>query len=101
MADLRDLPISQLQFYVTAPYPCSYLPSRRARSQVATPNHLITPEVYGDLVQLGFRRSGAFAYRPYCDTCQACQPLRVPTNTFKPSRSQKRTWNRLSDALIA
>lgn len=101
MADLRDLPISQLQFYVTAPYPCSYLPSRRARSQVATPNHLITPEVYGDLVQLGFRRSGAFAYRPYCDTCQACQPLRVPTATFKPSRSQKRTWNRLSDELIA
>jgi arginine-tRNA-protein transferase len=101
MADLRDLPISQLQFYVTAPYPCSYLPSRRARSQVATPNHLITPEVYGDLVQLGFRRSGAFAYRPYCDTCQACQPLRVPTATFKPSRSQKRTWNRLSDALVA
>jgi len=94
MTLLNDLPFTRLQFYLTSPYPCSYLAEQTARSQVVTPAHLVDDMAYSQLIQAGFRRSGLFTYRPHCGQCQACIPVRVVVNEFTPNRTQRRAGKR-------
>ncbi len=96
MTLLNDPASHALQFYLTAPYPCSYLPGQTARSLMAAPNERVDADVYGQLVRLGFRRSGLYTYRPQCLGCNACVPVRLDTAAFASTRAQRRTWKRLA-----
>jgi arginine-tRNA-protein transferase len=46
--------------------------------------------MYEFLLARGFRRSGSHVYRPACEPCLRCVPVRIPVNRFTPNRSQRR-----------
>jgi leucyl-tRNA---protein transferase len=93
----NEWPLQKLQFYVTTPYKCGYLPNKLAQSLIATPNHLVDTNIYSSLIAQGFRRSGKFAYRPHCEGCKACVAIRLILDEFTPTRSQKRAFKQHAD----
>ena len=97
MTESLRLSDNSLQCYATAAYPCSYLAGRIARSEVVAPSQAVNADNYTSLIQHGFRRSGSFIYRPHCDHCQACISIRLPVADFKPTRSQRRAYQRHAD----
>jgi len=97
----NDAPLQKLQFYVTTGYSCGYLPNKLAQSLIASPQHLIDANIYNGLIQQGFRRSGKFAYRPHCETCCECIPVRIVIENFNPSRSQKRAFKQHQNLTVS
>ncbi|TCT23031.1 arginyltransferase [Thiobaca trueperi] len=83
-----------LALYLTADHPCSYLEGMRARTLFVDPTARIDPVDYQVLVDQGFRRSGSHIYRPACQRCTRCVPVRLPVASFAPDRSQRRNWKR-------
>lgn len=55
---------------------------------------------YQRLLDMGFRRSGRIVYRPICEGCRECVPIRIPVKSFLPSRSQRRVWQRNVDVTM-
>lgn len=88
---------ADIRVYYTANHPCGYWPDRDARDLVLDPADPSLPRIYGSAVAMGFRRSGNHVYRPHCSGCTACTPVRIPTERFVPSRSQRRCAARNAD----
>ncbi len=82
--------LGKRQFYLTPAHPCSYLPGREARTLFLDPRDTINQGLYQGLTEHGFRRSGGHLYRPHCQDCQACVPTRIPVDSFRPRRAQRR-----------
>ena len=89
-----------LAFYITTSHPCSYLENREAVTLFADPEVNISTQQYSKLITYGFRRSGTHIYRPRCPQCDACIPIRIPVNDFKPNRNQKRVLKTNTDIQI-
>ncbi len=91
--------LKQIQFYVTTKYSCSYINNRKAQSIVATPYKRINDKSYDDLITKGFRRSGQYIYKPHCQDCTACIPIRLCVDRFILSKSQKKVNGSLKNSL--
>ena len=92
MSNLRTL-----VFFATPPHDCSYLPDREATTMFVDPRAHIDKKLYSQLTALGFRRSGSHYYRPHCEQCNACIPVRLKVDDFKPDRSQRRVLKKNTD----
>lgn len=89
--------LKTLAFFATPPHDCSYLPDREATTMFVDPRADINKRLYSQLTSLGFRRSGSHYYRPHCESCAACIPVRIDTGHFQYDRSQRRIINKNSD----
>ncbi len=91
--------LHELPLFRGAAHACPYLPGR-----TATDLWLIEPRIdaagYQTLMNRGFRRSGRVFYRPQCDGCRECVPIRVPVAEFAASRSQRRAARRNEDLSV-
>jgi arginine-tRNA-protein transferase len=81
-------------------HPCPYLPDRQARMSGFVAESL-SAELYHQLMDRGFRRSGTTFYRPACPKCRECVPLRAPVARFKPSRNQARVLRKNVDLTVS
>ena len=92
--------LSNLKLFATQPHPCSYLDDQEATTLFIDPNAAVDQALYTQLSQIGFRRSDPHLYRPHCAHCSACISCRIPVESFRPNRNQRRCWNRNTDLFL-
>ena len=94
MVTRRPSELLNVEFWATNPTPCPYLEGRQERKILTKLKDDRAVPLYDLLALNGFRRSHGWAYRPDCEGCRACVPVRVVVAGFQPSRSQRRAWRR-------
>ncbi|WP_332889040.1 arginyltransferase [Methyloprofundus sedimenti] len=92
MANMISIPL-----YLDKPHKCSYLADHSAQFAYIHPDFSVNTDIYSQLISQGFRRSGDYAYKPYCATCKKCIPARLAVEDFQLSRQQRRTLKKNTD----
>jgi arginine-tRNA-protein transferase len=87
---IQKLPRRPQFFYTTAPLPCPYVAGRTERKVVTEITGPDAEQLHDKLSRAGFRRSHNIAYAPVCPSCQACVPIRIRVEDFRPERTLKR-----------
>ena len=85
-----------LQTVLTGPDECHYLPERQATMENLVVAQL-SPEEYEQKMNEGWRKFGPVLFRPVCEVCQECRPIRISVAEFSPSRSQRRALAKNED----
>jgi arginyl-tRNA--protein-N-Asp/Glu arginylyltransferase len=84
-------------FFITEPAPCPYITGQMERKLFTHLAGSDADTLNNTLTHAGFRRSQSIAYRPACDTCSACQSVRILIEDFTPSASFRRLIRKNSD----
>ncbi|NOQ65532.1 MAG: arginyltransferase [Methyloprofundus sp.] len=86
-----------IPLYVDKPHACSYLDEHQSRFSYIHPSVPLETALYSQLLERGFRRSGAYVYQTSCHNCQKCVAVRLAVNDFQASRQQRRVWKKNGD----
>ncbi|MGH8321469.1 MAG: arginyltransferase [Gammaproteobacteria bacterium] len=97
---MQDVVHNDVSLFLSPEHACTYLPGKTARTIFLDPRATSKNSVYSGLIQQGFRRSGPYLYRPVCEHCHACVPVRIPVRDFQPDRGQRRTWKQNQDLSV-
>ncbi|WP_343856543.1 arginyltransferase [Aliiglaciecola litoralis] len=90
-----------MKFGITQAFDCSYLDNQQEQLLVFVgESNQCSASQYNLLLDAGFRRSGDQVYRPHCANCNACHSIRVISNQFTPSKSQRRIINKNQDIQV-
>jgi len=79
---------------------CSYLEGKRQRSPLRYQFADMTAMQVDVSLDGGDRRVGRMVYRMDCPSCNACEPIRVPVQEFRPSKSQRRILRKNKDVRV-
>ncbi|MFK7892622.1 MAG: arginyltransferase [Granulosicoccus sp.] len=98
--NIQSMTPQRIKLYQGSVTECSYLDNRLAVNIYADPHHPHPRDVYNQLIKRGFRRSGEYIYRPGCNDCTACTPVRIVAREFKPRRTDKRNLSMNDDLQV-
>lgn len=81
-------------------FPCSYFDDGRSCCLEYIVPGSEGKRNYHEFLAEGYRRAGNIFYRTVCRGCAECLPLRLETDRFVMSRSQKRTFRKNRDIRV-
>ncbi len=90
----------RIRLFQTLPHNCGYFDDRMAQNLVIDPAAPNLDRLYDQALSHGFRRAGGHLYLPRCPGCSACTPCRIPVESFRPNRSQRRCTGRNADLRV-
>ena len=90
---------ASIPVYREIPHECPYLPDVQC-SNLRFELAQSSPEFLDILLERGFRHFGDSFFRPECPGCEACVGIRIPVDTFKPNRSQRRCLRDNTDLVL-
>jgi leucyl-tRNA---protein transferase len=93
-------PPVRVPLVVVPEHPCPYLPGRVAMTRAFAASS-IPGDLYHQFMDANFRRSGTVFYQPVCRDCRSCMQIRVPTDRFTPTKSQRRTRRKNADVSVS
>lgn len=94
-----DPPMKSAFRFLASPSPCGYLPQQTQRLEYEV-DPALDREGYLGRMNAGWRRFGYSQFRPRCPACNACRPLRVAVDRFRPDRSQRRVLRRNEGSVL-